>query len=325
MESGDTKDPCIKSYTSVDSSTWHAFGDLFKLFRGSLQGASGRRESVRGLIRELQHAEAFVLTHTGTRLEGLDLLEIGPGQLARQMAYFGVRNNVVGIDLDVIPIGFDLSAYWQLLQENGVKRLLKTAGRKLLGFDKKFHAEMRRQLGIPRLPRPRLLQVDASKLEFPDASFDFVYSFDVFEHLPDCASVLEQVARVLRPGGCSFTSLHPITAEDGFHDLNIIGGNRSKIPYWAHLRPQHRHKVGASAYLNGLRLDEWREVFVKKMPGVRFECRMTDNAKLDAALRELRARGELSGYTDEELLARRLLALWRKPTDSSSPNVAATT
>lgn len=38
----------------------------------------------------------------------------------------------------------------------------------------------------------------------PDASADLVYMGDVLEHVPDCRSTLEQVARVLAPGGCLF-------------------------------------------------------------------------------------------------------------------------
>jgi cyclopropane fatty-acyl-phospholipid synthase-like methyltransferase len=36
---------------------------------------------------------------------------------------------------------------------------------------------------------------------YPDASFDLVVSFDVFEHIPDSDSHLAEVRRVLRPGG----------------------------------------------------------------------------------------------------------------------------
>jgi GT2 family glycosyltransferase/SAM-dependent methyltransferase len=42
---------------------------------------------------------------------------------------------------------------------------------------------------------------DASRLPFPDASFDAVTLFDVLEHVPDDEQAAQEVLRVLRPGG----------------------------------------------------------------------------------------------------------------------------
>jgi SAM-dependent methyltransferase len=51
-------------------------------------------------------------------------------------------------------------------------------------------------------PHARFLQADASKpLPFVDASFDAVVCIDAINHLPDRLRVLEDWARVLRPGG----------------------------------------------------------------------------------------------------------------------------
>ena len=42
---------------------------------------------------------------------------------------------------------------------------------------------------------------DATKLPYPDASFDLVYSISVVEHIPDDTAALSEMLRVTRPGG----------------------------------------------------------------------------------------------------------------------------
>jgi SAM-dependent methyltransferase len=46
------------------------------------------------------------------------------------------------------------------------------------------------------------LQVmDARRLDFPDATFDKIYSFHAIEHIPDLAAAFAEMDRVLKPGG----------------------------------------------------------------------------------------------------------------------------
>src|SRR4051812_43893688 len=42
---------------------------------------------------------------------------------------------------------------------------------------------------------------DAEKLDFPDNSFDIVYSHGVLHHTPDTETAIREIHRVLRPGG----------------------------------------------------------------------------------------------------------------------------
>jgi Methyltransferase domain len=51
-----------------------------------------------------------------------------------------------------------------------------------------------------------------------------VYSFNVFEHLPDPAVVLAGKIRVTRPGGFVLTHFHLYSSDSGGHDARILAG-----------------------------------------------------------------------------------------------------
>ena len=49
---------------------------------------------------------------------------------------------------------------------------------------------------------------DAEKLDFPDNSFDLVYSHGVLHHTPNTAGAIRELHRVLRPGGRALVMLY---------------------------------------------------------------------------------------------------------------------
>ena len=49
---------------------------------------------------------------------------------------------------------------------------------------------------------------DAERLDFPDNSFDLVYSHGVLHHTPDTAGAVREIHRVLRPGGQAMVMLY---------------------------------------------------------------------------------------------------------------------
>jgi SAM-dependent methyltransferase len=52
-------------------------------------------------------------------------------------------------------------------------------------------------------PRFEAVTGDGARMEFGDASFDTVLAIQVLEHVPEPATVLAEMARVLRPGGAA--------------------------------------------------------------------------------------------------------------------------
>ena len=49
---------------------------------------------------------------------------------------------------------------------------------------------------------------DAERLDFPDASFDLVYSHGVLHHTPDIEAAVREIHRVLKPGGRALVMLY---------------------------------------------------------------------------------------------------------------------
>jgi SAM-dependent methyltransferase len=115
-------------------------------------------------------------------------------------------------------------------------------------------------------PGARLdLVADAHALPFPDASFDFVFSLAVFEHLHSPWIAAGEIARVLRPGGKAYTLcafLQPLhgypdhyfnTTESGLarlfsDDFTVDAAGPSRhCPHRESLVPLHRMRELAAA------------------------------------------------------------------------------
>jgi ubiquinone/menaquinone biosynthesis C-methylase UbiE len=95
--------------------------------------------------------------------------------------------------LDVLEIGVGLGADHQRFAE---------AGARLTGIDLTERAveHTRRRFELFGL-RSDLRVADAEALPFADQSFDLVYSWGVLHHSPDTPRAIDEVWRVLRPGG----------------------------------------------------------------------------------------------------------------------------
>jgi SAM-dependent methyltransferase len=264
-------------------------------------------------VERLREIERLASERLDMRLEGLKMLDVGAGQMALQMTYFSQRNEVVGIDLDVIVHGPHFPAYFEMLRRNGAKRVMKTVGRKALLIDARYHRELARQLGVHRLSRPRVARMDASNMSFADQSFDFVYSLVVFQHLDDPAMPLGEMARVLKPGGGLYLDFLLYTGRTGSHDVRYFTGKDAALPSWAHLRPQFEAMVHPNAHLNRLRLPEWQQLLEARLPGCELVLIQPEADRLGPDARTLRDNGELTDYSLDELLTSKVAVLWRKP------------
>jgi SAM-dependent methyltransferase len=301
--------PARYSYSSTKIGFAARCRELYQLVRVSLRSQA---EGAAATVASVRSIEGLVFERTGVRLENLKVLEIGPGQQLRYLRCFALKNDVVGIDTDVIPQGAGLSDLFRTARHNPWMRTAKTAARMALGRDARFLAALARELGVDKFGPLPVLQMDATKMGFVDQTFGFVFSCSVFEHIEKPRGAVEEVARVLRPGGVACISVHLYTSHSGQHDPGIFAAGGPVAPLWPHLRPAFAHTVRPSAHLNRFSLRQWRVLFTDVMPGVHF-VHVRDSDDLTTSLAQIRARSELSEYTDEELLTVNLVAVWKKP------------
>lgn len=100
-----------------------------------------------------------------TRAHGQRVLEVGVGAGTDFLQWVRAGANAVGIDLTREAI-------------DNVSRRLRVYG---------LSADVR--------------QADCEQLPFPDNTFDLAYSWGVIHHSPDTLGALDEIVRVLRPGG----------------------------------------------------------------------------------------------------------------------------
>lgn len=321
-----------QTYSTIRGGIRATVQDAVRLYRVRTRSMG---EHVDATVRELQIVNEIAHERCGFNVVGKQVLIVGAGQTPRETIAFGASNLVTAIDLDVIPSGFDVRGYVQLARQNGPGRVIKTIGRKTLGIDRRFRSQMRTAIRVASQPETadtrneaainagtineggvQHLQMDAAAMKLASDSFDVVYSFSVFEHLPDPGAVLAEAIRVLRPGGLLYISTHMYSSEGGCHDLRIFAGDRESIPYWAHLRPAWKSTVIESCYMNERSLENWRSVFSEQCAGVEFRLEGHHEpygSVLATELARLRALGELAQFTDEDLLSVNLKAIWVKP------------
>lgn len=297
------------SYSSASRGLRERVLEIAHLVRGVREHPTSNADWVLRIWRGTQER---VREHTGVVLRGKKGLDIGPGQQLGCLRCFSVANDMVAIDTDYIVQADTPAEYARVLRTNGVMRTIKTLGRRALGVDAGVKRQLAQAMGVRDFPRLPVLRVSATAMTFEDNTFDFAYSHSVFEHIPDPEAALKEVVRVLKPGGVAYISAHQYTSHSGQHDPKILSGPCPQPPLWPHLRPSLQHTVHPNAWVNKLSLKAWKELFPRAMPGVKVLLDRQDD-EIGDGLATLRAQGELSEYTDEELMTVNVIAIWQKP------------
>lgn len=112
------------------------------------------------------------------------------GNIEASVAYFATFRFDPGSR--VLDIGTRFGSFLHRLQETGYDNTV--------GLDVDPQVLETGRSAYPNLGR-RLVHYDGGVLPFADGDFNVVTAFDVIEHIPDVASLLREIRRVLRPNG----------------------------------------------------------------------------------------------------------------------------
>lgn len=260
------------------------------------------------LLEELAELPALYEKLSGQPAHRARIFEIGYGaRPVRLIALHSMGFDVTGIDLDVPMLQWSTSRLLQILRTNGVERALKTAVRNLF-FDRREQKALasvlaRRGYSL-RMDPSRLLVGDAARFPFQPHQFDFLYSFDVFEHIPrpDLETLTAHLAHALAPGGIALIAPQIYTGICGGHlpewsnYMATQSTPRSTRP-WEHLHPS---PLLANVYLNRLTRADYRAIFSAHFQIIEEIDRMPNRGRhwLTPQLRR-----QLAAWTDEDLFS----------------------
>ena len=205
-------------------------------------------------------------------------------------------------------------------------RLLKAAGHQVYGIDLVNHPplttldhayRLARWLYTFHIPKnhkeskpDRLVCGDVGYLPYPHEAFDLVTSIAAFEHFHDVPRVVDELKRVLRPGGFGWIGIHPFTCPSGGHNVTAAQLPIQKMPpgvdAWDHLR---RRRLPFSVYLNEWRISQYLDVFGQNFEILRHYCVVREGEHL---LTE-QIKKELVSFSIEELTCMAYIIVFRKP------------
>ena len=227
---------------------------------GGMRRVDPSLEHVQGAIDIVRH----VMSHGG-KVEAKTFLEIGPGRHLTLPITLWLCGASRVITIDANPylktrVVFDYIAYMRSHRERIFSMLGSIAPTKAL--DERFRLLM----GAPptldgllsTVPIEYLAQVDAGRLDIPDAAVDYYISYNVLEFIPPAIlqRILREGKRVLAAGGLH---IHSIDFSDWFSasDKSISGINFLQFSdgEW------NRYAGNRFMYHNRMRIDDFTDAF----------------------------------------------------------------
>jgi SAM-dependent methyltransferase len=161
-------------------------------------------------------------------------------------------------------------------------------------------------------------QMDVNELRFENSSFDYVFSYDAFEHFPNPEIALQNAIRVLKKGGYLYLNFGPLyMSAFGEHAYDTI-----RVPYCQFLfsRPtldEYSRNNGLTpidyTHVNGWTLECYRSLWKKYSDSIEIvSCRQIDNLTHLDLIRKYPACFKSKTDCFDNLLASNLVLLFRK-------------
>lgn len=139
---------------------------------------------------------------------------------------------------------------------------------------------------------------NVTALPFPEASFDLVTSVAAFEHFLDVPRVIDELHRVVRPGGLVWACIHLFSSPSGGHNVTLTEVPLRTLPHgidaWDHLR---RRRLPFHVPLNEWRRDQFLSAFERRFDVVNHYCALREGE--DWLTPTIRA--ELGAFSEDEL------------------------
>jgi SAM-dependent methyltransferase len=255
----------------------------------------------------------------------LEKCALGPDSLALDVgAGMGWSTALLAAKTGARVFGVDLHRYDSYLGDSFRGELLKRLTRHLPvlvqepGLERFEHLEQ-------VIDACAFFTMDAQHLLFRDGSFDFVFSLNAFEHIPDPRRALQEISRVLKPGGHAFLQFNGLYFSDDGHHLYGL----TDIP-WIHLlyeRAEIKKIIRESGKvpnvvdnildtLNGYSVRQYLEIFDNTDLRV-LEKHIHKNFSVVGAERSEEFAKLKARYSEEELSTSGITVVLQKPGEES--------
>lgn len=222
-------------------------------------------------------------------------------------------------DHDVLEIGVGNGSHAQLISQ----RAGSYTGIDLTDYAVKSTTERLRQLeveGNAGKQHPKILRMDAENMTFPDCSFDLVWSWGVIHHSANTRKILEEIRRVLRPGGVAITMVYHRSFWNYYIFAGLFGGLASGTLLKTLSFHRARQNMIDGAIARYYSINEWRaltsEIFELeeiRIYGSKAELFPLPNGKLKRALKSITPNSLSRFLTNRCSMGMFLVSRVRKP------------